>query len=375
MVDLADGSFMDDVEVVEQAEQKAHRARYGKLEPDLFERLETMKPDDEVPVAIWVAGEPKRSEEELYAALAARYPEAQAALERSGNPMDVGDYELGNEIEAEYVRMLGADTQERIQPLVRHLEGQGYAVTTLSALPAIAVTLPKASILELVKRADVGVVYLNEDKVQRLLDSAVPSDRVPAVWQRGFEGNGVNIGILEPDRVDFTGPAGHNYLHQGAVRPCAGGVDRHKTMVASVAGSFHSTYTGVAPEATIVDACTDLGGTDTVAGLAWAVNQADPINFSGTFNNDPDLHWTDRAFDHWARAGNDTVVAGAGNLSGGVTLVPRLKGGTSSQSGAATTTILRVGLMMACGMAPHGKTLQAITGTERNPRLSLLGHP
>jgi len=54
MVDLADGSFVDDVEAVERAEQEAHRTRYGKLEPALFERLETMKPDNEMPA--WAVG-------------------------------------------------------------------------------------------------------------------------------------------------------------------------------------------------------------------------------------------------------------------------------------------------------------------------------
>ncbi len=52
MVDLADGSFVDDVEAVERAEQEVHRARYGKLEPALSERLETVKPDDEMPVMV-----------------------------------------------------------------------------------------------------------------------------------------------------------------------------------------------------------------------------------------------------------------------------------------------------------------------------------
>ena len=317
MVDLADGRVVDDVEAIEQAEREAHRARYGKLEPALFEHLEAMKPDDEVPVAIWIAGQPKRSEEELYAALAARYPEAQAALERSGKPFDVGDRELIREIEREYVRMLETDTQERVQPIVRYLEGQGYVVTPFGALPAVAVTLPKSVILELGRRTDVGVVYLSGKEAQTELDSAVPSDRVPAVWHRGFEGNGIEIGILEGGRVDFDSPQGHNYLHQGVARPCGEGISEHKTWVASAAASFHPTYTGVAPEATIVDACTERTDTDTVAALEWTTAQADPINASISFNKDPDLDWTDRAFDHWARAGNDTVVVPTGRPNGG----------------------------------------------------------
>ena len=132
LVDLADGSFVDDVEAIEQAEWKAHRARYDKLEPALFERLETISPDGEVPVAIWVTGRPKRSEQELFTELAAKYPEAQAALERSGKPFDVGDPDLINEIEAEYVRLLEADTQERTSSLVRHLEKRGYGLLLTS---------------------------------------------------------------------------------------------------------------------------------------------------------------------------------------------------------------------------------------------------
>jgi hypothetical protein len=193
MVDLADGHFVDDLEAMDQAEREAHRARYGKLEPALFERLETMGPEEEIQVAIWVVGVPQQSQAELYAALAARYPEAQAALDRSGNPFDVGDYELTNEIEAEYVRMVEVGTQVRVQPVVQYLEGQGYKATTFGALPSVAVTLPKSAILELVRRADVGAVYLSGRQQQPALDSATPSDRVPIVWQRSFKGGNALI--------------------------------------------------------------------------------------------------------------------------------------------------------------------------------------
>jgi hypothetical protein len=273
-VDLSDGSFVEDVEAIEQAERAAHRAKYGKLDPSLFDRLATARANEKVPVAIWVAGRARRSEEELYAALASRYPEVQAALERSGNPFDVGDPDLINEVEAEYVRMLEADTQEYVWPLVRRLEEQGYAVTTVGGLPVIAAVLPKAVILEIAERSDVGVVYLDEDEAHPELDSAVPSDWVPIVWHRGFEGNGIDIGILEPGKVDFDIPGGgHNYLDQGAVRTCGEGVDEHKTWVASVAASYHPTYMGVAPEATIVDACTSTNPftTHTVSPLTCTV--------------------------------------------------------------------------------------------------------
>ncbi len=313
MVNLADGSFVDDIETLEQAEQEAHFAKYGKLEPALFDRLESMKPDDKVMVAIWVVDNPKRSREELFAALATKHPEARAALERSGKPFDVGDPQLANALEAEYVKMLEEDTLPLLQPLKDALQAQEYTVTTFGAMPVIAVTLPKDLILKIAARPDVGAVYLVGKMEKHALDSAVSSDRVPIVWQRGFKGSGIGIGILEGGKVDFTGPVGHNYLHQGQVRPCSGGESQHKTLVASVAASYHGVYTGVAPEATVHDACTDGTDVDTVAGLSWATDRADPINFSAGFEGDGQLHFTDKAFDYWAFQGNDTVVKSAGN--------------------------------------------------------------
>jgi hypothetical protein len=277
MVDLADGSIIDRIEDIEQAAQQAQQARYGKLEPALFDRLQTMKPNDEVKIAIWVAGKPRRSREELYAALAAKYPEAKAALERSGKPFDVGDPQLGNALEAEYTRMVEEDEAALTQPLINTLRGRGYDVTALRAMPAVAAKLPKSIILEIASWPNVQKIYLDDDKQKPAVDSAVPTDRVPVVWQRGFKGSGVSIGILEPGRVGFTGPAGHNYLHQGEIRPCSGegsgAVTPHKTWVASVAASYQSTYTGVAPDATIHDACTNVTGEDTIAGLAWATDR------------------------------------------------------------------------------------------------------
>jgi hypothetical protein len=195
LVDLADGSVVDDAEAIEQAERAAHRARYGKLEPALFERLQASAPGDEIPVVVWVAGSPRRSDAELYAALAAKYPEARAGMERSGSPFDVGDLELIHEIENEYVRMIKTDTSERIQSLVSYLEEQGYAVKVLNGLSAVAVTLPKGAIQELVQRSDVGSVYLDEDEAQPQLSSAVPSDRAPAAWGRTFSAWGKLVAV------------------------------------------------------------------------------------------------------------------------------------------------------------------------------------
>jgi hypothetical protein len=197
MIDLADGSFVDDVEAVEQAEEQARQTKYGKLEPALYERLKTMQPEDKVPVAVWIAGAPGRSQEELFAALADKYPEAKEALERSGKPFDVADQELMMKIKAEYLKMLNEEAQIQVQPLVNFLQAGGYSVMVFDAMPAVSATLPKSLILEIMARSDVGSIYLIEEKAEPELDTAVPSDRVPAVWQSGFKGSGVGIAILE----------------------------------------------------------------------------------------------------------------------------------------------------------------------------------
>ena len=173
MIDLADGSFVDDVEAIEKAEEQARQAKYGQLEPSLYERLKPLQDEDQVPVAIWVAGAPRRSQEELYAELAALYPEVAEALQRSGKPFGVDDPELRMQIKAEYMRLLDEDTREQTQPLVDFLQARNFSVTVFEAMPAISATLPKALILEIASRPDVGAIYLVEEKVKAELDTAI----------------------------------------------------------------------------------------------------------------------------------------------------------------------------------------------------------
>jgi hypothetical protein len=321
MIDLNDGNFVDDIEKIEQAEQDSRFAKYGKLEPNLYERLQLMKPDEEVLVAIWTAGPPLRSQNEIYALLADKYPEAKQTLQESGKPFDVSDPKTASQMEADYMAILAEDTRIQISPLVTSIQTQGYKVIAFETLPAVAVTLPKSVILEVAKRSDVGMIYLAEKMQKSQLDTAIPTDLVPAVWQLGYRGSGVNIAILEAGKVDFTGPVGHNYLNQGQVRTCTQSEEWHKTLVASIAASYHNTLTGVAPEATILDACTNGSASDTVSALSWATNLSSVINASIAFFDDGTLQFIDKAFDHYARNGNDTIVVAAGNFNTGTTYV------------------------------------------------------
>jgi len=320
LVDLSGGRVEEDISALLAAEAEARQARYGNLEPALSERLQTLRDDDVVPVAVWVAAQPGRTlaeqQEIAFAALATKHPAVRAALERSGKPMDVDDPELAQRIEAEYVALLTAEMQVRVAPVVGELERRGFTVTTYDGMPSFTAVLPKWMIVRLSQRDDVGAIYLIEAEEQPALDSAVPTSLAPTVWDRGYDGSGVTIAILEHGNVDPN----NNFLNLSPnSRAADNGVQDHTTRVASDAASFHDTYKGIAPGATILSAGENGQQDDVVAALQWALDQgANVVNFSAVFEEDNDMHWLDRSFDYWARTRFKAVVVAAGNSGGSI---------------------------------------------------------
>jgi hypothetical protein len=318
LVGLDDGSVVDDVAAVERAEAGARRAKYGKLHPLLYERLQTAGDEEALPVAIWVGGERGRSREEVYAILARRYPEVQQALARHASLFDVDAPALSRQIRVEYEQMRQEDIAARVRPLVVALESQGTTVETHFLLPAVTATLSKESILGVVGRGDVQTIYLVEAEEEPALDIAVHTNRVAPVWSAlGIEGIPeptipITIAIVERGNVDWD----NSFLHHAPIRLVAiDGETDHATRVASDAASFHDTYRGMAPGATILSAGTD----GTMPGVHFALNWAldhgtDVVNLSTGFpTNTPDLEWLDRAFDYTARERGSTIIAAAGN--------------------------------------------------------------
>lgn len=326
MVDLQDHTVVEDVAAIEQAEADARRAKYGKLDPALYERLQAVADDELVEVAIWVAGRQHRTQRERFAELAAMFPEARAAMERSGKPFDVEDPEVRSRIWQAYEQMLEVDTQPLVQPLANHLRAQRFVVTTYDTLPSIVAELPAHVIRALEKRPDVGKIYLAEGEGQLLLDSAVPTNRAPAVWQQELDGTGISIAIVETDNVDFTSdsqhcPFGTNncFRHPGQIRTTNPAQDPfyHASLVASAAASSHPTYTGMAPGATIHSAgMTDDTEAELIEALKWSLTwgvSADVVNVSYGYETVGDMEWTDRAFDYWGRIYHRTIIAAAGD--------------------------------------------------------------
>jgi hypothetical protein len=178
LVDLQSGQIGEDVSALLAAEDQARQSRYGKLQPALYQRLQTLRDDEPLPVAIWIAAGPGQSLAEqqaaAFATVAAKYPEAQEAMQRSGKPMDVSDPVLARQIEAEYVALINAEMNTRVQPLVDELKRRGFVVTVFEGMPSVTATLPKSVIIELSQRDDVSAIYLIEEGSHPELASATP---------------------------------------------------------------------------------------------------------------------------------------------------------------------------------------------------------
>ncbi|MEJ2211399.1 MAG: S8 family serine peptidase, partial [Anaerolineae bacterium] len=309
----------EDISALMAAEAQAHQDHYGKMERALFRRLQMLEDDDLLPVAVWMAAQPGKTladqQHTAFTILAAKYPEAEAALETMGKPMDVDDPGLARLIYAEYTELLDAEARLRTQSLITELEHQGFAITAYEGIPSFAVALPKSVIVELSQREDVSSIALTEATKQPDMDSAAPTVLAPVVWGRGYEGSNVTLGILDIGNVD---PNNTLLNLSPTSRPGAQGIFDHATETASAAASFHGTYTGIAPDATILSVGEDGTQADEILALQWAFDEgAQIINNSGGFEEDTDMHWTDRAFDYWTRERYRRVVKSSGNNGGG----------------------------------------------------------
>jgi subtilisin family serine protease len=319
LVDLKSGSVEENISNLLAAEGRAQQARYGKLEPALYKRLQDLESDDSIPVGIWIANEAGTdSQVSLFKTLGAKFPEAQNALRRFGKPMDVDNPYLAKQIEAEYVSLLTSEVNNRIQPLAMALRQRGITVTTFNGMPSIVATLSKQTILEFSRRADISRIYLVEGNKQVEMGSAAPTILAPAVWKRGYNGNGITIAILDLGNVDPN----NAFLHVSPItRTGVYTVFDHATETASAAASFTTTYKGIAYGATILSVGEDGTEPGEILALQWAIDHgAYIINNSGGFGSTAnEVGWIDKAFDYWARQRFITIIKSSGNSGGYIT--------------------------------------------------------
>lgn len=300
-----------------QAEQNAHAAKYGKLDPPLYERLQAMRDEETIAVAIWAveaSGEDStRAAQEEVAQL---YPEAAKALQEQGVAWAVEDPDLRLEIKARYAEILTARSGQQVQPIVGWLQERGYAVQELPGAPIVTATLAKKDILTLADLPNVASIQFAGGAAEPSSDISVPSSRIPTVWSRGFTGAGVRLGVIEGGKINGTARGCLNVI---ATRDNGQPDSLHKSRVAAIAACNNTALPGVASGVQMLDASypTSASMTEAAFGLQWAVvqNLADVTNHSESWESVTAPQYLDRYYDHLVRAYDFTALVAAGNTT------------------------------------------------------------
>jgi hypothetical protein len=291
-----------DAEALQAAERQAYAERYGKLSPQLYEQMQQADRGETIPVLIWLDDQGK-------------VPVPQRPLPGKTAAIDTAKSEAiqsrHREQMSEAITQIQTPVRNRITALGGHVSyASRYA-------PLIAAEISPMAIRALEDHSGVVAIDLADSSGERKqMDSAAQTVRADRVWDQGYTGSAAQtVAILEGYNIDTDNP----YLSVIARR--SGSLDdpdEHKTQVAGVVASQHTTYRGIAPDVGLLDASYDpaLGYTETIAAADWAIsNGAQVINASIGTKTDGEMYVMDRYFDYIARHSYVTIVAAAGNTS------------------------------------------------------------
>ena len=162
-------------------EQRAHRARYGKLDPKLHKKTESVNASQKVKVAFWL-----NPTDDL-----------EALDERNGRTNLTA--EEVEQMLARRAQQVKAATSRATDGLARALQRAGHAVQRLGqSAPVVFATLPAGLVRQVAERADVQLAYLAEDnQYEDHMNVAGPSIKADALWALGINGAGSRIAIIE----------------------------------------------------------------------------------------------------------------------------------------------------------------------------------
>jgi hypothetical protein len=232
-----------DVAKMEEAEETARAARYGKLNPRLAARLEGTAGVAEVPVSIWVkdSGTPPH-----------RADMSSASAEAAEQSIQLRVAEL---------RALSASSRQKV---VDALARMGVQAEQADFSPVVFAKLTPGQIRRIANHPDVVTVY-GQEQYTFFGDDASTTQRAFQVWKNGNTGRNVaaRVVVHEPDGVDERNPYLNNLTHPvmywcprswGSSDLCNVGKNydnpgdgSHATRVAGVIASTHSLYQGMAP--------------------------------------------------------------------------------------------------------------------------------
>lgn len=281
-----------DIDAVRKVEAAESSKRYGKLDPELADRVATMRSDEKVVVWVWLT---------------------EPSMDRSrfqGN--------LSEEQHQELLSLQRATYAAHEAPVIDFLKAQNATVVYASQYaPVVFAEVSRETIQNLSKRS--GVVSLDITRsYEPALSSAAPTVKANVVWGRGKTGTGIKVAIVEvpesgtSSRVEFSNP----YLLDGSSYRPDLPVSSHATQVAGIVASTHSTYKGISYGVPALLSANANTGYDSsiVPATEWAITQgANVLSCSLGRNTSRELDSLAQYYDHVVWSNHLTVVAAAGN--------------------------------------------------------------
>jgi hypothetical protein len=320
----AQGQLVD-MKALQQAEFEAQRARYGRLDRELYYLLQFREATDVVPVLLWIQGVDHIGIDQE---LIRRYPELEALrvvegriTDAKGAPVRLDDA-LRQQIEADYSALLRQAHLAAAQPVLDFLEARGHKAKALDLFPGIAAELPKAVILELNQTIppNLGTIHWGGIEITPQLDSVAPTVRAPVAWQRGYTGQGVYVAVVDVGPIN---PAiTHGALQGKIIDANSGGpTHNHAPRVASVVVGDHPAFPqwrGMAYGSDLVLSVDVNNSWQSINdGLNWALDRgAQVLNLSLSTEASRNIQPEDRVLDYVARHRSRTIVVAAGNYLG-----------------------------------------------------------
>ena len=305
-----------DGRITYEAEQKARIEKYGKLDPALYERLQTLSDDELVQISIWFSGV---DVDQLRAEISAKYPDAKLIDSRPSNETDLKLYE---QIYKEMVDVEINAYRSQGVPIVDEVEKAGGKILYSSQrAPLIFAEVSKKTVYLIAAMEQAESLSLNST-VELHMNNIVSTDRANAVWSRGFSGSGIRVAVVEPDAIDFGHPNLEgsfldpaNMYNPGQINLAPG----HATNVAGVIASTHATHKGIAYSAGLYSANSNSSlDSSLIAATEGAISaDARVINLSfgsEAFPVNPlAINDLSKYYDHVVRYDLRTVVASVGN--------------------------------------------------------------
>lgn len=311
----SDASYLREA-VIQERSALGELAR--KADAPLRDALAKATSNEILPVAIWLSVDVSAAER----AVRERHADVPWL---AGRPM-VNDLETIRRIRAEMWEARRAEYAAAAAALRTGVEAAGGTVAYAStSAPLVFVDVPRAGLDVLAQDGVIQSIGL-ERGWEEQMSSAGPT--VGANWTSGSGdlGNGVRVAVVEYQNArntgDLAGQVARSYSTTGTLSYGSGAGD-HPTWVAGAIASRSSSFTGVAPGASIVSAST--GGyrpslaTDRaiIAAADWSVSPAggdsDVVNASIGQDTSTGAEEARRYFDSIVREDGRLVVAASGN--------------------------------------------------------------